>query len=53
MSGQTVKRNNGNEVDYDLLLIGSGGAAFSAAIKAVEHGARVAMIERARLAEHV
>jgi mercuric reductase len=40
------KVNLGEEGDYDLLLIGSGGAAFSAAIKAVEHGARVAMIER-------
>ncbi|WP_421379695.1 mercury(II) reductase [Bacillus salacetis] len=34
------------EGDYDLLIIGSGGAAFSAAIKAVVYGARVAMIER-------
>jgi mercuric reductase len=34
------------EFDYDLLIIGSGGAAFAAAIKAVEYGARVAMIER-------
>lgn len=32
--------------DYDLLIIGSGGAAFSAAIKAVEKGANVAMVER-------
>jgi mercuric reductase len=32
--------------EYDLLIIGSGGAAFSAAIKAMEHGAQVAMIER-------
>jgi mercuric reductase len=32
--------------EYDLLIIGSGGAAFSAAIKAVEHGAQVALIER-------
>jgi mercuric reductase len=46
MSEQTVKINNRTEVDYDILLIGSGGAAFSAAIKAVEHGARVAMVER-------
>jgi mercuric reductase len=38
--------NLGVEGDYDLLIIGSGGSAFSAAIKAVEHGARVAMIER-------
>jgi mercuric reductase len=43
-SGQAV--NLGQEGDYDLLIIGSGGAAFSAAIKTVEHGARVAMIER-------
>jgi mercuric reductase len=38
--------NSGKNGDYDLLIIGSGGAAFSAAIKAVEYGARVAMIER-------
>ncbi|WP_201715552.1 mercury(II) reductase [Rossellomorea arthrocnemi] len=36
----------GNEAEYDLFIIGSGGAAFSAAIKAVEKGARVAMAER-------
>ena len=36
----------GIEGDYDLLIIGSGGAAFSAAIKAIEYGARVGMIER-------
>ncbi|QQD84542.1 MULTISPECIES: mercury(II) reductase [Jeotgalicoccus] len=36
----------GNEGDYDLLIIGSGGSAFSAAIKAVEKGAKVAMVER-------
>lgn len=32
--------------EYDLAIIGSGGAAFSAAIQARRHGARVAMIER-------
>lgn len=32
--------------DYDFIIIGSGGAAFSAAIKATEYGAKVAMIER-------
>lgn len=32
--------------DYDLLIIGSGAAAFSAAIEAVGLGAKVAMIER-------
>src|SRR5699024_4987113 len=39
----------GNEGDYDLLIIGSGGAAFSAAIKAIEYGVKVAMIERGRV----
>jgi mercuric reductase len=34
------------EGEYDLLIIGSGGAAFSAAIRAVENGAKVGMIER-------
>ncbi|WP_188433813.1 mercury(II) reductase [Kroppenstedtia guangzhouensis] len=32
--------------DYDLLIIGSGGAAFSAAIQAVGQGAKVGMVER-------
>lgn len=32
--------------DYDFIVIGSGAAAFSAAIKAVEYGAKVAMVER-------
>jgi mercuric reductase len=36
----------GDEGDYDFLIIGSGGAAFSAAIKSVEYGAKVAIIER-------
>src|SRR5690625_2075411 len=35
-----------NKSDYDLLIIGSGGAAFSAAIKSTEYGAKVGMIER-------
>lgn len=33
--------------DYDLAVIGSGGAAFGAAIRATNLGARVAVIERA------
>lgn len=36
----------GDEGDYDFLIIGSGGAAFSAAIQAIEHGGKVAIIER-------
>ena len=32
--------------EYDLLIIGAGSAAFAAAIKASELGARVAMVER-------
>ncbi|MCD1259215.1 mercury(II) reductase [Paenibacillus athensensis] len=36
----------GGEGDYDFIIIGSGGAAFAAAIQAVEHGAKVAIIER-------
>ncbi|MBU5466965.1 mercury(II) reductase [Virgibacillus sp. MSJ-26] len=35
-----------NEEGYDLLIIGSGSAAFSAAIKSTEYGAKVGMIER-------
>lgn len=47
---EIIKRERDNfpslDGEYDLLLIGSGGAAFAAAIKAVENGARVGMIER-------
>lgn len=35
-----------HKAGYDLLIIGSGGAASSAAIKAIEYGAKVGMIER-------
>ena len=35
-----------DEGDYDYLIIGSGGAAFASAIKAVEYGAKVAIVER-------
>ena len=34
------------EGEYDYIIIGSGGAAFSSAIEAVKYGAKVAMIER-------
>lgn len=33
-------------IDYDLMTIGGGSAAFSAAIKAAELGARVAIVEK-------
>lgn len=38
-----------NEDNYDLLIIGSGAAAFSSAIKAIEYGAKVGMIERGKV----
>jgi mercuric reductase len=34
---------------FDLVILGSGSAAFAAAIKAADHGARTAMIERSTL----
>ncbi|WP_435530767.1 mercury(II) reductase [Sporosarcina newyorkensis] len=41
-----VEVDLGCEDDYDYIIIGSGGAAFSSAIEAVGYGAKVAMIER-------
>ncbi|EXX90150.1 mercuric reductase, partial [Paenibacillus darwinianus] len=41
-----VKPQISHAGDYDLVVIGSGGAAFSAAIEAVQQGAKVAMVER-------
>jgi len=38
-------RSREAETDYDLLAIGSGGAAFAAAIRATNLGARVALVE--------
>ncbi|MAZ48936.1 MAG: mercury(II) reductase [Halobacteriovoraceae bacterium] len=38
-----------NEYDYELAIIGSGSAAFAAAIKAVELGKKVAIIEKSTL----
>ncbi|MDP2813610.1 MAG: mercury(II) reductase [Erysipelotrichaceae bacterium] len=44
---QIAKENSvDHKTDFDLLIIGSGSAAFSAAIKAAELGAKVGMIER-------
>ncbi len=42
----TVLSEIDGNFDYDLLIIGSGGSAFSAAIQAVSYGAKVAMVER-------
>ncbi|KZN95414.1 mercury(II) reductase [Aeribacillus pallidus] len=42
----SVVGDDEGDYDYDFIVIGSGGGAFSAAIKAVEYGAKVAMIER-------
>lgn len=42
-AGNSKKSGN---YDYDLLIIGSGGSAFSAAIQAVFYGAKVGMVER-------
>lgn len=45
-SGEQATFSGSSSADYDLLIIGSGGAAFSAAIKAVEKGVKVAIVER-------
>jgi mercuric reductase len=39
-------RPDGADVEYELAIIGSGGGAFAAAIRAVGLGARVVMVER-------
>ncbi len=48
MTASTAGRGIQNEsgIEYDLAIIGSGGAAMAAAITAVEGGARVVMVER-------
>ncbi|MEX1046405.1 MAG: mercury(II) reductase [Actinomycetota bacterium] len=38
-----------SDADYDLAIVGSGSAAFAAAIRASDLGARVAMIERGEI----
>nr|WP_281976250.1 mercury(II) reductase [Halobacillus litoralis] len=54
--GEMIRIPSGDEkvlpdeaFDYDFLIIGSGGAAFSAAIQASENGLRVAMVERGKV----
>ncbi|MBA2176072.1 mercury(II) reductase [Halobacillus locisalis] len=46
MSPGDERRPANTTYDYDFLIIGSGGAAFSAAIQASENGLRVAMVEK-------
>ncbi|KPV43841.1 mercury(II) reductase [Alicyclobacillus ferrooxydans] len=45
-SKPSVRPEMDGNFDYDLLIIGSGGSAFSAAIEATSYGAKVAMVER-------
>ncbi len=51
LTGQPAPRpaDRGAGDHYDLAIVGSGGGAFAAAIKAVGQGARVVMIERGTL----
>ncbi len=46
---QPGQRTSGHGEDYDLLTIGGGSAAFAAAIRAAELGARVAIVEKGTL----
>jgi mercuric reductase len=41
-----LARATGGDSDYDLVAIGAGSAAFAAAIRATNLGARVAIVER-------
>ncbi len=47
--GGARPRQSGREADCDLAIVGSGAAAFSAAIRAREAGANVVMIERSTI----
>ena len=49
LSERLAREMTGQEAGYDLAIIGSGSAAFAAAIKAREAGASVVMIERGTL----
>lgn len=46
LTPEGTRQNEKVDPDYDFLILGSGGAAFSAAIEAVAEGAKVAMVER-------
>lgn len=45
--GDVVPTGRGGAADWDLAVVGSGSAAFAAAIRATEAGARVVVIEKA------
>jgi mercuric reductase len=48
--GTGVPKEGGDgDVDYDLVVVGAGSAAFAAAIKATEAGYRVALVEHSTL----
>jgi mercuric reductase len=49
LSGHRDDRAATDRDRFDLVIVGSGGAAFGAAIRAAELGARVAMVERGTL----
>ncbi len=46
-ASQAEARASAGDVDVDVAVVGSGGAAFAAAIRATALGARVVLIERA------
>jgi len=48
-SAEATHRSTGGDASFDLVIIGSGGAAFGAALRASELGAKVAMVERGTL----
>ncbi|MGH2657475.1 MAG: mercury(II) reductase [Actinomycetota bacterium] len=45
VAANRTARSEGKRTDYDLLAIGAGGAAFAAAIRATNLGARVGIVE--------
>jgi len=47
--GTDIPTEADGDVDYDLVVVGAGSAAFAAAIKATEAGYRVALVEQATL----
>lgn len=46
LEAEPIVASRGGDVDYDLVAVGAGSAAFAAAIRATNLGARVAIVER-------